>query len=390
MRSLTAIALAIAGLACSKSKEAPPAPPAEKEAKGHEHGDHEHEELPRRLTPSAQVIKDARIRTAPATREAITATLSLSGEIAADPDHSARISSPVAGRIAQVRFREGARIRKGEVLASVQIPDLGKLRAAHVAALAKATAARANMDRLATLVEKGLGSRQELQTAQAEATAHEADARAVGEQIANLGAEGERGGRLDLRAPIGGIVIERTAILGQPVTPEQTLGTLADLSEVWFVGRVFEKDLSRVQVGARADVVLGAHSGEHFTGKIDAIGRQVDAVARTVTARIRLRNRSDILRVGLFGSARIEPTGGGAARTALVVPQAAVTDLGGRSVVFVREGDAFEMHDVVLGQVAVGKVEVLSGIKVGELVVVDGAFSLKSMVLRGTLEEDEH
>lgn len=348
--------------------------------------EHEHEELPRHLEPSKKAVADAHIRTGPVQRERLAITLGLPGEIAADPDRSARISSAVAGRIVAVRFREGERVRKGQSLLSVQIPDLGKLRAAHSATLAKAKAVRANADRLAPLVAKGLASSQELQTARAEADALEAEARGLGEQVAILGAGSDHAGRLEIRAPLGGHVLERSAIVGQPVTSEQVLGTIADLSAVWFVGRVFEKDLSRVRVGARAEVILNAHPEASFVGHVDTIGRQVDPVARTVTARIRLENREDLLRVGLFGTARIEV--GVSSKETLVVPRAAVTEIGGRPVVFVRHGAAFEVHGVVLGESVVGKVEVLSGLDAGEDVVIDGVFALKSMILRQTLDED--
>ncbi len=362
----------------------------EEHAKGNEeHAEHEHEELPRRLTPSPQVIADARIQAAPVKRERLTSSLALPGEIAADPDRTARISSPIAGRIASVKFREGARVRKGALLVSVQIADLGKLRAGLVAARAKAAAARSNAERLGALVDKGLSGRQELDNSRAEAQSFEAEARGLAEQLGVLGVGEGVTARLDLRAPIGGLAIERNAVIGQPVTPEQTLGTLADLTAVWFVARVFEKDLSRVRVGAPADVVLNAHPKEHFTGRVELIGRQVDPVARTVTARIRLKNREDLLRVGLFGTAHLELQES-SERSALVVPRAAVTEIGGKQVVFVRHDRAFEVHDVVLGESAVGKVEILSGIEEGELVVVDGVFSLRSMVLRATLDHDEH
>ena len=105
---------------------------------------------------------------------------------------------------------------------------------------------------------------------------------------------------------------------------------------------------------------------------------------------MRLTNRQDRLRIGLFGTARISAGEPRRAAPSLVIPRGAVTEIGGKTVVFVRQADDdFEVHEIVVGQGALGKVEVLSGLREGELVVEDGAFTLKSLVLKSTIAEDE-
>ena len=118
--------------------------------------------------------------------------------------------------------------------------------------------------------------------------------------------------------------------------------------------------------------------------------QQIDPVARTVTARIRLANRSDILRIGLFGSARVSVDEEAKKAPVLAVPRSALSEIGTKTVVFVRHADDdFELHEVVLGDAALGKVEVVSGLRDGEQVVTDGVFTLKSAVLKSTLKEDD-
>jgi cobalt-zinc-cadmium efflux system membrane fusion protein len=110
-----------------------------------------------------------------------------------------------------------------------------------------------------------------------------------------------------------------------------------------------------------------------------------------VTARIRMTNREGLLRIGLFGTAQIALADGTTNPARIVVPRAAVTDVAGKPVVFVRDPDgAFSLHDVTLGQEAPGKVEVLAGLGEGEAVVVDGVFTLKSVVLRSSFAEHGH
>ena len=339
---------------------------------------------------SDKVVADAGIKLAPATKELLAITLALPGEVSVDPDKNARVASPVPGRLSRVLFKEGSAVQKGAVLARVRIPDLAKLRAAHAAASTKAATARVNATRLQELSQKGLASNQEALGARSEAEALEAEARALDQQLRTLGlgATGD-GSELTLRAPISGVVISRAAVVGQPLTADETIADIADLSEVWFLGRVFEKDLDEIHVGARTEVQLNAFPKRRFDGTVEYIGRQIDPIARTVTARVRLTNQDDVLRLGLFGIAHVA-IGTEATAPVLVVPRTAIVEISGKPVVFVRQPDGdFELHEVLLGQSNLGKVQVLSGLREGEAVVVDGAFTVKSAVLRGSLAEED-
>jgi cobalt-zinc-cadmium efflux system membrane fusion protein len=189
---------------------------------------------------------------------------------------------------------------------------------------------------------------------------------------------------------VSGTVVARDAVVGQPVGTDQTIAHIADLSEVWFLARVFEKDLGRLDLGATAEVTLNAYPNERFSGKMEYIGKQIDPIARTVTGRIRLANRGDILRIGLFGNALVNAKGERSGEPVLVVPRSALTEIAGKTVVFVKhEDDEFETHEVAVGDAALGKVRILSGLREGEQVVVDGAFTVKSVLLRGTLAGGE-
>lgn len=348
-----------------------------------------HEELPKRVRLSAAVIADAKIETAKVTREALAATLALPGEIAADPDKLARVASPAEGRIEKVSFKEGARVQRGDVLAVVRVPELGKVRGALASASARAKAARANAERLKHLLDQKLVSAQEHENAVAEASAYEAEARALSAELSAMGTGGGGGASLSLRAPIDGVVVARDAVLGQPVATDTVLATIADLSAVWFVARVFEKDLGRLRTGVAVEVQLNAYPAERFTGTLEYIGKQVDPVARTLTARVVLGNREDKLRLGLFGSARVSIEEA-AKRPALVIARSALTEIAGKPVVFVRHpDDDFELHEVKLGESALGKVEVLAGLREGENVVTAGVFTLKSIVLKSAFAEEE-
>lgn len=391
-RALVALIASLVLIGCpresKKAKEKEdPSPVA---STSHE-GEKAHDTIPKRAKLTKEIVQNAKIAWQPAKREVLAPTLSLPGEVAADPDKSARVSSPVAGRLADVRFKEGSSVKKGDVLAVLRIPEIGKVRAAHSGAVAKGTSARANAQRLEALVEKGMAAKQEAVAARAEADALDAEAKALGEQISALGMNTSGGGAdLFLHAPVAGVIVTRDAIVGQPVTTEQTIASIADLSEVWFLARVFEKDLGKLDVGAVADVALNAYPSEAFDGKVEHISRQIDPAARTVTARIRLTNRADMLRLGLFGTARVVTRSEKAGEPTLVVPRTAVLDVAGKTVVFVHDGpEEFELHEVTTGEAAAGKVRILSGLREGENVVVEGAFTIKSVLLKGTLADEE-
>ncbi len=371
-------------VSCTKPAEQRELPPGEPS-----HRDEpEHIAPPKSVHLSADVIKAAEIRTTPVKRERLVPTLSLPGEVVPDPDRSARISSPIAGRIDRVLFKEGARVKKGDALVLVRVPELGRVRAERATAQARAKAANANAKRLRALLDKGLTSEQELLDAEADVRAFEAKARGLSADLAAVGSGG--GASLTLRAPVSGAVLTRNAVVGQPVTANEVLGSIADLSEVWFLGRVFEKDLGKVRAETKAEVELNAFPDQRFAGELEYVGKQVDPVARTLTARVRLKNHDELLRVGLFGVARVETETGKERAAELVVPRSAVTEVHGKKVVFVRQADNhFELHEVVLGDGSLGRVEVRAGLREGEVVVSAGVFSVKSALLKDSFAEEE-
>jgi len=351
----------------------------------------EHEALPKLIKLSDAVIRDARIQTTKVERRTLPTTLALPGEIAAEPDKSAQLASPIPGRVERVHFQEGSLVQRGAELATIRVPDLDKLRSEQAAARAKAAAARTNAERLKALLDQHLTAEQTYRDALASAQALEGEAHAADQRLRALGlSQGpDTHSVLTLHAPISGVVLMRNAVVGQPVNADQVLCEIADLSEVWFLGRVFEKDLEHLEIHAPAEVQLNAYNSDRFVGQVEYIGQRVDPVARTVTARIRLANRDDRLRVGLFGTAYVSTKDGQRSAT-LVVPRSALTEVGGKPVVFVQHPDGdFEVHELVLGASALGLVEVISGLREGERVVHEGVFTLKSAVLKSTFAEEE-
>jgi cobalt-zinc-cadmium efflux system membrane fusion protein len=178
-------------------------------------------------------------------------------------------------------------------------------------------------------------------------------------------------------------------VLGQYAEPARPLFTIADLSSVWVVAQVFERDAVNVGAGSLAHVTVAALPGQEFDGDVALVSRQVDPGSRTVPIRITLANPTGRLRPGMSATARLEVAGQN--RTILAVPSAALQRVGERWLAFVPKAQyEYEMRPVGRGRDLGNDVEVVSGLKAGETVVVEGAFLLKAEAEKRAGGGDEH
>ncbi|MEI8258135.1 MAG: efflux RND transporter periplasmic adaptor subunit, partial [Deltaproteobacteria bacterium] len=221
-----------------------------------------------------------------------------------------------------------------------------------------------------------------------ETRAAEQRLRAVG--VTELG--GGRGGvaSLSLTSPIAGVVLEMNARLGQTVGADDTLFVVGETDHVWLVLDVYERDMDRVHDGDEVRVQTVAHPGRVFEGRVARLGAVVDRERRVATATVILANADGALRPGMSATARILSSGGtaagGDAGLAVVVPRGAVQTVDGQTLVFVQRGPGrFQMRPIERGADIEGDVEITRGLRAGEPVVVEGAFVLKSELLRSQM-----
>ena len=178
---------------------------------------------------------------------------------------------------------------------------------------------------------------------------------------------------LTLTAASAGTVLEKPALNGMRFTSGMTLFRIADLSVVWVMARVAERDLAAVTVGQAVRVMPNGASGAPITGRVGFVYPELDAATRTGMVRVELANPQGLLRIGQYADVEIE-TGGGQP-TVIAVPDSAVIDGGARRVAFVVRGDGlFEARELTLGRRGDGFVEVLAGLAEGERIVVTGNF----------------
>jgi len=345
---------------------------------------------------SEEVLRAAGVKVIPVSREAFHPHVVASGVIKPDAQQSVTVRTRVAGRILQVLSDVGQRVRAGERLAIIEGPEVTAVLARHRIAAARAAAAGKSAERAERLLELKAMSRAEVEARKAEAEAAEAEASAARQDLVRLGlnpdsagADSEHPSQFSVTAPLAGVVLERTISPGLLVEKDASLFTIANLSRVWAVTDVYEKDLGQIREEGEAEVRTDAYPGEVFTGRIALIEPAMDEASRTAHVRIVLDNRSGKLRPGLFVTAAV-PLRGASEIEATAVPAEAVQNISGLPAVFVQmQPGRFELRPVETGREAHGMIEIRHGLQGGEQVVAEGAFILKSELLKGTIAGEE-
>jgi RND family efflux transporter MFP subunit len=174
------------------------------------------------------------------------------------------------------------------------------------------------------------------------------------------------------------------------IEPNKELLRITDLTSVWVIAQVFERDLSRLRVGSGASVTSDAFPERLFRGQVTYIDPQIDEATRTAKVRIELSNPGNALKLGMYVRVAFGALGA-AERTVPVIPTSAVQDIEGRPIVFVATSDpnVFELRPVRIGAEADGRYRVLEGLTVGDRIVTDGSFALRAEWLK-TRQGAEH
>jgi membrane fusion protein, heavy metal efflux system len=342
------------------------------------------------------MLRDLRITTRPVESRTGGELVMLLGELAVDQRAYAEVGTPVAARVTRLLVNAGDRVRSGQTLAELTSPELGRERAEYLSARARLTLAEAALERKRGLAAEKIVPLREVQEAESAAGEARAALRASRAAIAAFGVEppeddgdGATSSAFVLRSPAGGSVIERSAVVGQMLDPAAPAFRIGDLSSLWLTVHAFERDAVRIQQGVVASLYFPALPGQDFEGTATVVGQQVDRDSRTVPIRIDVKNRNNLLRPGMSATATL-PVGATGAPI-LTVPVASVQRVRNEWCVFLpKDANHFEIRRIGRGRDLGGEVEVLSGVRAGENIVVDGAFLLKAQAEKGEGGHDEH
>ena len=195
-----------------------------------------------------------------------------------------------------------------------------------------------------------------------------------------------QGGRVVVKAPLTGVVAERSVTQGEAVERTTVLFTLQNESVVQVTAQVPEAQVGLVRVGQSASVFVAAFPKTRFTGTVQSIGSQVDEKTRALPVRLLVSNPEGRLKTHMFAHVVL---GLGDAPRVLAVPESAVVEEEAKAFVFVDKDGKYEKREVIVGTRSGSFVEVKSGVKASENVVVEGAFVLKSESKKGELKGDE-
>ncbi len=361
---------------------------------GHE-GHDEHGEV-KLVKMSAEVQKQSGVVVAQANKQRLAGVISATGKVEANADKIAHVSPRISGKVVTVKSSLGDSVAAGQVLVTLDSVELGEALSRYHQSKTKFALAQSNMDRIKTLVDKKIAARKEIlqaetdyKTAQTEMHTDEERLSLYGVVLSDLKGDSHKKPFLPVRSPISGIITEKHAIVGELSDPSKSLYTVADLSSVWVLVDIHEKDLAKVRRGQAATVIVGAFPDQKFRGRITYLADQVDEATRTVKARVEVANPGRKLKPEMF--ATVELAMASDAPPVLAVPEEAVQELDGKKLIFVAEKETeFEPRPVELGRASGGMVEVVSGLKEGERYAVKGAFTLKSELKKGELEGHEH
>ena len=323
----------------------------------------------------------------------ITGDLSLPGKVQYSEDRYAKISSPVVGRVVEVRAKLGDKVAAGQVLLSIESADIGAAYSDFVKAESDLQLTKRNYELAKDLYETKALSKKDLVQAEndylkAQAEFRRARGRLLALRVPAAELDKPRTERLitsrfDLKSPLTGTVVERNVTVGLMVgaDPTQMLYTIADLNVLQVVAEVYERDLSRVSKGTPVTVTVEAYPDETFSGTIVYVGDVVDPTTRTIKVRCNVTNHDLKLKPEMFARVRLKT---GSSMPVLALPKQAVIEVGGQAFVFVQAADGrYLRRPVITGTMSGDSIEIREGLQAGERVVVKGALLLKSEQEKG-------
>jgi cobalt-zinc-cadmium efflux system membrane fusion protein len=327
-------------------------------------------------------------------------SLDATGEVQLNQNRAAHISPRIPGIIRSVKVDIGAEVNKGDILFEIDSVELGQAEGEYEKANSLVELALKNYQREKSFYERKIASERELIDAQMAYEQYRVELKAArrklllfgldSKQIDRLGKDDpdpERG-RLPMRAPFDGTVISRHAVLGELVEPGKEVMLLADISRVWIWADIYEPDLARLiekrsEGKIPVEVVVKAFPDRTFTGEIDYLAPVMEEQTRTVKVRIEVNNSQRLLRPGMFCRIRIPLN---SREGAVIIPKSGLLSDEGRDFVFKHlKDDYYIRRPVTRGFETDGRIEVLAGLTVGETIIAEGAFLLKSDVLREKL-----
>ena len=364
--------------------------------KSHEVADHDHdpEENLDHSHDTADLIpiegeweKLIGLQTAPVKTMPIELVISVPGQIIPNQNQVAVVSPFIESSINCVFVNVGDRVKKGEILACLSSPEIGIQRAEYDKAKAELEIENQNLERKQRLYSENIISDKAFQEAELKKKVAEVNYNYALKKLLALGIRENEiddppsdhseavGSTIHLYSPISGILTYRNASIGQKVGQATKLFEIINLKTVWLEADIFEKDLTKIKIGQKVKVRVSAYPDKIFIGKIFFIGSTLNQQTKTINIMVEIQNNSEKLKPGMFANTNIVI---GEKANALVVPKDAILEDENLKVVFLKEQEGYHRHVISPGIESDEFVEVLAGLKPGDIVVTKGNYQLKS------------
>jgi len=314
-------------------------------------------------------------------------TVTLSGKVAYGEDRYSRISSPLQGRVVEVRAHLGDRVKAGDILLVVDSPDIAQAYSDYVKEDSELQYATRAHELAKDLFEDKALPLKDLKQAENDLVKARAEFRRAKERLLSLRITPEElekpmdkqqiTSRFEMKSPLTGIVVERTVTLGQSVTgdSDHVLFTIADLDRLQVLADLYERDLALVKEGQSAMVKVEAYPDVEFPATVTAVGDIVDPATRTIKIRAQVNNESHKLKPEMFARLQLDVSG---AAQFLTVPREAVLELDGKQFVYVVEnGNRYVKREVKIANISSDQARILEGLAQGERIVTKGAVLIK-------------
>ena len=337
-------------------------------------------EIPNDVELDPAMLANIKVETVRA--ESGRSNLGGTGKVQFNEDRTVRILAPLPGQVVDFQARVGDPIQKDQLLFSIKSREVASLVSDYLQSQRDLDLAQKTYNMNKDLFEHQAASRisyqqaeNDLAKANTQVARGEEALRVLGIDPKEAVKDGGLRSLVPVRSPMGGTLIERNLTPGQFVPADSTaLLTIADLSTVWVLVDVFERDIHLVHVGQKVQVVAAAYPDRRFAASVERISDRVDPDSRTLKVRLLVSNSNLLLKPEMFITSSLELGGGGAA---ISVPADAVFTEDGKSYVFAAINDRrFERRLIVAAPDAEGRLRVTSGLRVGDRIVTDGAMLL--------------
>ena len=329
-----------------------------------------------------------RIETAIVEFDSARQKLTLSGKVAYGEDRYSRISSPLQGRVVEVRAHLGGRVKAGDILLVVDSPEIAQAYSEYVKEDSELQYATRAHELAKDLYEDKALPLKDLKQAENELVKARAEFRRAKERLLSLRIAPEEldkpwdqqkiTSRFEMKSPLAGIVVERAVTPGQSVTgdSDHVLFTVADLDQLQVLADLYERDLALVKDGQFAVVKVEAYPDIDFPAKVTAIGDIVDPATRTIKVRAQVGNEAHKLKPEMFARLQLDVSDDA---QFLAVPREAVVVMDGKQFVYVMEQDGkYVKREVKTATISPEQVRILDGLAQGERIVTKGAVLVKS------------